>query len=119
MTDDDVQAHMDTATHTAVKYDAGKLPWHLLPIDAMQGVIRVLGFGATKYAPRNWESGLAYSRVYASLMRHITAWWQGERYDPDSGMPHLWHVATNALFLAAYEIRGVGQDDRPRPSPHT
>jgi len=97
----------------AAKFDADKAPWHLLPTDAVRCVVRVLGFGAARYQERNWETGLDWSRVYAALQRHLTAWWEGERYDPDSGMPHLWHVATNALFLVAYEMRGVGKDDRP------
>ena len=43
------------------------------------------------------------SRYVAELLRHLMAYQAGERRDPESGMPHLWHVATNAAFLVALE----------------
>lgn len=95
------------------KDDLGKDQWNLLPWDAVRGIVRVLGFGTRKYDPRNWEKGMAWSRPYAGLMRHMTAWWEGEADDPESGYSHLWHAGCCLLFLIAYEIRGVGEDDRP------
>lgn len=96
-----------------LRFDQGKTPYHLLPPELMHGVAEILAFGAQKYAPRNWEKGMDWSRVYSSLQRHLQAWWGGEDKDPETGMPHLWHVACNAAFLVAYEKRGVGNDDRP------
>lgn len=95
------------------KDDGGKDPWDLLPWDAVRCIVRVFDFGARKYAPRNWEKGMAWSRCYSALMRHMTAWWEGERQDPETGMSHLWHAGCCILFLIAYELRGVGGDDRP------
>ncbi len=97
----------------ARKYDSHKDPWHLLPTDAVRRIVAVLGFGAGKYGPRNWESGMAWSRCYAALLRHLTAWWEGEKADEETGMSHLWHAGCCILFLIAYELRGVGTDDRP------
>src|SRR6185295_2963840 len=57
--------------------DSGKLPWHLLPYDAVEDIVRVLHHGATKYAPRNWERGMAWSRCSNSLTRHLVAYMQG------------------------------------------
>ena len=34
---------------TALKYDADKLPWDLLPFKATEGMLRVLLYGARKY----------------------------------------------------------------------
>jgi hypothetical protein len=31
-----------------------------------------------------------------------------------AGYSHLWHAGACVLFLIAYEIRGVGEDDRPK-----
>lgn len=62
---------------------------------------------------RNWEKGMDWSRVYSSLMRHLLAWWNGEDNDPETGLPHVAHIATNAAFLVAYNARNVGKDDRP------
>jgi Domain of unknown function (DUF5664) len=95
-----------------IKNDHGKLPWHLLPSDAIDDVLEVLQYGAAKYGARNWELGMAWSRPFSALMRHMWAWWRGEIYDPESGKPHLAHAACCVLFLVAYERRGVGVDDR-------
>ena len=95
------------------KDDHGKLPYHLLPPELMDGVAAVLAFGAVKYSPRNWELGMAWSRPFAALMRHMWAWWRGEKADPETGMSHLWHAGCCLAFLIAYEQRKVGTDDRP------
>lgn len=95
------------------KNDQGKLPYHLLPPELLEGTAAVLAFGADKYAPRNWERGMAWSRPFAALMRHMWAWWRGENLDPETRMSHLWHASCCIAFLIAYEQRRVGTDDRP------
>lgn len=82
------------------KNDAGKDPWHLLPTRAVRAVVRVLGHGAALYGADNWRvvKG-ARERYYAAAMRHITAWWEGEVTDPESGQPHLAHALCCLLFL--------------------
>lgn len=96
-----------------IKHDQDKLRLDLFPIEAFHGISQVLTFGAKKYEDRNWELGMKWSRVYGALLRHITAWWDGEEDDPESGMPHLWHAGCCAAFLITYAERGVGEDDRP------
>jgi hypothetical protein len=98
---------------SALKFDDGKLPWDLLPTDALRGVVRVLAFGAGKYGRHNWANGMNWSRLYAATFRHLTAWYEGEKTDPETGCSHLSHALCCLLFLAAYEVRGVGRDDRP------
>lgn len=95
------------------KDDGGKLPLHLLPIDAIEQITAVLDFGARKYEPRNWEKGMAWSRVFGALMRHMFAWWRGEKADPETGLSHLAHAGCCIFFLLAYEHRKIGEDDRP------
>lgn len=95
------------------KADAGKLPYHLLPPDAVEEILKVLEFGANKYAPRNWEKGMAWSRPFSALMRHMWAWWRGENADPETGLSHLAHAGCCILFLLGYELRKIGEDDRP------
>ena len=106
-----------TADSPAVKHDTGKDPWHLMPWDAARAIVVILAFGANKYADRNWEKGMPWSRCYSALMRHMTAWWQGQNTDEETGYSHLWHAGCCIVFLIAYEIRGKGEDDRPIPSP--
>ena len=97
---------------TGRKDDDNKLPWHLLPPDALEEILRVLQFGAVKYEPRNWEKGMAYSRLFSALMRHCWAWFRGERLDPETKLHHLAHAACCVLFLLTYELRSIGKDDR-------
>lgn len=99
--------------HEGVKFDKGKLRFDLLPPEVENAIAQILTDGAVKYGERNWELGMAWSRPYAALRRHLIAWWSGQDTDPESGHPHLWHVLTNAAFLVAYEQRGIGEDDRP------
>jgi hypothetical protein len=96
------------------KNDQDKTPMHLLPPELFTGTAAVLAFGANKYAPRNWELGMAWHRPYAALLRHMLAWWAGEDNDPETGLPHTWHAACCIAFLMAYEQRGIGTDDRPK-----
>lgn len=95
------------------KDDQGKTPWHLLPFDAVADIIAVLAFGEGKYGARNWEEGMDWSRPFDALLRHLSAWWQGEDRDPETGLSHLAHAGCCILFLLAYERRGIGRDDRP------
>jgi len=97
-----------------LKFDNDKLPFHLLPPELLEGVSAVLQFGAHKYAARNWELGMDWSRPFGALMRHMWAWWRGQSTDDETGMSHLWHAGCCIAFLIAYEQRGVGKDDRPK-----
>lgn len=102
-----------TDADPGLKFDDGKDPWHLAPWDAFRAIIKVLAYGEKKYTARNWEKGMAWSRPFAALMRHMTAWWEGEGKDADTGFSHLWHAGCCIAFLISYEIRGIGTDDRP------
>lgn len=97
------------------KNDANKPMWQLLPFDALDSVVRVFTSGAEKYGDRNWENGINYSRVIGAVLRHISAWAQGNRVDEETGESHLAHAACGILFLLAYELRGQGAfDDLPK-----
>lgn len=89
------------------KDDQEKLRYDLIPPEALEALADVLTYGAAKYAPRNWEKGVASWRVFGALMRHLWKWWGGETIDPESGKPHLSHAITNIAFLIAYERRAM------------
>lgn len=103
-----------------VKFDNGKTRDDLLPPELEEAVAKVLAFGAQKYAARNWEKGMDWSRPYAAARRHLRNWFarrdfgKGEGNDADSGFSDLHHAACNIAFLIAYEARGIGTDDRPK-----
>jgi len=93
----------DTTTFTnavGVKYDQEKLRYDLLPAQTIEGLVRVLTFGAKKYSPENWRKvPNATRRYYAALMRHVEAWRLGEVNDLESGLPHLSHALCCLVFL--------------------
>ncbi len=95
------------------KFDETKLRLDLLPINPLYKIAEVLGKGAEKYGDRNWEEGIKYSRLYAALLIHLTAWWNGQDIDPESGLNHLGHVACNILFLLEFLHTHPEFDDRP------
>jgi Domain of unknown function (DUF5664) len=95
------------------KHDAQKIRLDLIPPEVIFSLGKVLTKGAEKYIDRNWEKGFRYGRVYAALQRHLNSWWSGETTDPETGYSHLWHALANLTFLIVFEIRGIGQDDRP------
>ena len=97
-----------------LRYDTGKLRLDLIPPEWIEALAAVLTVGAVKYAPRNWEKGMAWSKVYGPLMRHVLAWLKGERDDSETKQAHMAHVAWNALALMVYEMRGLGEDDLNR-----
>lgn len=82
-----------------MKFDDAKLMYELVPPSALEGLVRILTYGAQKYAPENWRKVRPVERYYAALMRHLEAVRKGEWLDPESGMPHMDHVMCNAMFL--------------------
>ena len=82
------------------KLDQNKPRMSLLPKGALNAVIRVLEFGATKYQVDNWKHvPEAKTRYYDAMQRHIDAWWQGEQKDPETGEHHLAHAICCGMFL--------------------
>lgn len=89
----------------------------LLPTDVLMAVAEHFGRGAAKYEDRNWERGFAWSLSHGALLRHLFAWWSGEDVDDETGSSHIDAVIFHAMALRAFELRGVGTDDRPKPKP--
>ena len=101
-------------TSGGVKYDADKIQLELIPPELIFGVGEILTFGAKKYAPRNWELGMDWSRPFGAILRHLWSWWRGESVDPETGKSHLWHAGCCLAFLITYEQRKIGNDNRPK-----
>lgn len=108
---------------TAVKHDDTKIQLQLIPSEVVFALGSVLTFGAQKYAPRNWELGMSWARVFGALMRHLWCWFAGHQgttrnfvfgeLDEETEFSHLWHALACLTFLVAYEQWDVGEDDRP------
>ncbi len=80
-------------TVVGTKHDGKKPRWSLLPAGTVQQIIAVLEFGAAKYTENNW--------------RHVHAWRDGEKNDPERGLHHLAHAGCCLLFMLWLDDRGV------------
>ena len=94
------------------KDDSEKLRYDLIPPEFLEATADILTFGAMKYGERNWEKGMKWGRPFAALMRHMWAWWRGEKGDKETGKSHLWHAACCIAFLITFEQRQIGMDNR-------
>lgn len=96
-----------------LRLNAGKTRHDLKTAFAEEQYAKVLTKGSEKYAERNWEKGMAWSKVLASLERHVQAFKRGEDYDPETGLLHSAHIMCNAAFLTEYYKIYPEGDDRP------
>ena len=103
-----------TGRGKGLRFNQGKLRYDLVEPRAHSDMVEVLTDGANKYQSRNWENGLSWTSVLASLKRHIAAVESGEDYDPESGRLHIAHAACNVHFLNAFYYTFPQGDDRPK-----
>lgn len=82
----------------ALRFNEGKLKWSLVHWKSIEPLVRVLMFGAKKYAPNNWQKPMDRQEILESAMRHLTAMMSGETRDPESGLSHAGHVMCNMMF---------------------
>lgn len=95
-----------------VKDDGAKPQMALLDSEYLEGVARVLTFGANKYAPDNWRLGIEYRRLISALYRHLGAINRGEDRDNETGELHAYHMGCCLQFLASMTNHRPDLDDR-------
>jgi hypothetical protein len=82
------------------RFDAGKLRLELIDPAFLRGLAGAMGYGAEKYGhDYNWTNGTQWTRLYASLLRHLLSTFYGNPTDPESGLLHLDHAAAMLMFL--------------------
>lgn len=101
------------APSTGTKFDGEKNRLELLPPIALERIAEVFTFGAKKYDSWNWSKGIAVSRLYGALQRHLNAWYRGEEIDPESGKSHLSHAGCCMIMLLETAELRKDLDDRP------
>lgn len=94
-----------------IKHDSGKPDITMVDPNFVEGIAKVLMFGAKKYDRDNWRKGTKHSRVLSAAYRHLNKHLSGELLDHESGLPHLHHAATNLMFLMYYIERAKGEND--------
>lgn len=116
---------------TGERKNQGKLRFELINPLGLKGMVQVLTKGANKYADHNWENGMPWSKVIASLKRHTNQLESGEDYDIDPSCPdcqkstkenwqctnhtgelHADLIQCNAHFLSTYYRIFPQGDDR-------
>lgn len=101
-------------TELGAKHDQGKLLFGcftkgLAPV--IKGVVAVLTYGAMKYKRDSWQKvPNARERYMDALDRHLNAVNMGEFRDQESGLPHIFHVICNAMFVAHFDIKDLLYD---------
>lgn len=94
------------------KESEGKPPISLVPREFVEGAARAFAFGAKKYSAHNWRKGIAHSKLYDALQRHLTAYNEGEDLADDSKLKHLDHAAACLAMLMAGCVDHPELDDR-------
>lgn len=89
------------------KADAGKPRLTLVPPELIYAVAAVREYGCRKYGdPDNWRR-VSAERYRDALYRHFLDYLRDPKgLDAESGLKHLWHIATNVAFLCALEMEG-------------
>lgn len=96
------------------KYDQGKAPISLIPVEALIEQAKVFDFGAKKYGRHNFRLGMDHTRVLDAALRHILAIVNGEDNDPESGLPHYAHALCCLSMYGYFKANNVGKDDRAK-----
>lgn len=98
---------MNQSPTGALRDSKGKLPFSWIPYEVLEAIASVLWNssedGGGKYPRHNWKKGAEHSTPMNSLLRHSFKRSRGEMNDKESGLPHSWHMLTNAAFLVYYE----------------
>lgn len=72
--------------------------YDLIPVAALKRLADLYARGAVKYGENNYQKGIPFSRVYASMFRHLIQFREG-----DISEDHLAAVAWNAFAIMFYQ----------------
>jgi hypothetical protein len=95
-----------------------KVPMSTVPSQPVMEMALAMLEGGIKYGRHNYRvAGVRASVYYDAAHRHLTAWWEGQDIDPDSGLPHLAKAMACLCVIRDSVIRGNWVDDRPPAMP--
>ena len=85
------------------KDDSSKPILSRVPPEIIRAIERVREYGCRKYPEDSWKD-VEPQRYWEAALRHMLAAWKDYRaVDPESGLPHIWHIACNLAFIIAQE----------------
>lgn len=92
----------------------------LVPTKIIMAIGEVMTWAASikknPYPRDNWRKGLTITSLQDSFERHYFAWKDPQMSDLDdeSGLHHLYHVATNLAMMIEQTVTHPELDDRPK-----
>lgn len=96
-----------TAKPDIHKADAGKAQLTLVPRAIIWAIAKVRMYGVNVKYPETGRDGwktIDKERIKDAMMRHMLRYLDDpDGVDEESGLPHLWHLATNVAFLCEME----------------
>lgn len=94
---------------------AKKTPLQLLPPYALAQTALAHAEGAKKYGHWNWRTNKVCATTYiGAILRHLTAWQDGEDIDADSGLSHIAKIGACCNILLDAGYCGTLVDDRSK-----
>lgn len=94
---------------------AKKTPLQLLPPYALAQTALAHAEGARRYGPWNWRTNQVCATTYiGAILRHLTAWQDGEDIDADSGLSHIAKIGACCNILLDAGHCGTLVDDRSK-----
>ncbi len=89
------------------KYDGGKLRYDLIPVLALEEMVKGLTYGTIKYDDNNWvKVPNGRKRYLAAALRHIQEYRKGNLWDEEQGIHHLSAAMNNLSFVVEKDLRG-------------
>lgn len=89
------------------KYDGGKLRYDLIPVLAIEDMVKGLTFGTIKYDDNNWvKVPNGRKRYLAAALRHIQEYRKGNLWDEEQNIHHLSAAMNNLSFIVEKDLQG-------------
>lgn len=102
----------------AQRANKGKVQWSLAYWPAVEEMVRVLEYGASKYSADNWKQGQNREELLESMQRHVLALMKGEEEDSDpKAIPthHIGHIMCNCMFYFYHLTNDTFTSERRSP----
>lgn len=97
---------------TAAKNDQAKPDLSLIPQVLLVEIAKAFMVGEKKYGRYNYTKGHNASQLVAAALRHLTAWNDGQEYDPTDGQHHLGSVGACIGMILRQQELGTLKDNR-------
>lgn len=98
--------------NVGLKFDSEKPDLSLIPMVALEAEAVAFMVGEKKYGRYNYCKGHDAHQLAAAALRHMTAWFNGEEYDPKDGQHHLGAVRACCAMILRQQQLGTLRDDR-------